>query len=352
VDRHTLGYGAEGHYIGNGDIRINEIDSSYFPPPQQPSDSDGKRDITTRYGFYAQDLWNIIEPLDVEIGVRYEDYKADGGPYEDSFTGLEEDAPVIHESRWSPRAAVAYRLWEGGQIRGSYALAYRFPTNPEYYWWYAGFQPPDREDLVPESSAQFEVEFSQRLADRYEIKLAGYHYIVDDYIRTIFGYKPSRVIYNIDRVKFSGFELKVGAELPMDLYLWGNYTYQETEKDGDILDESGELTDELVELPNNKFNLGIDYGKPEQIQASLIWRYVDERQAVVGDLTTPGGSSLGDLTSYNKLDLHLSYPFIRRDQFKGNLRVSAENILDKEYSEEYGFEMPGTTYSAGLEMTF
>ncbi|GAG37877.1 unnamed protein product, partial [marine sediment metagenome] len=230
-----------------------------------------------------------------------------------------------------------------------FGRAYRFPTNPEYYWWYSGYQPAGRKDLTSEKASQYEIELDQQLGKDVNLLVRGYYYEVDDYIRTIFGYKPSRVVYNIDEVQFKGVELEIEYNVSPTVRLWANYTRQETEKEGDVLDQSMSLTDELPELPKDKINIGVSYGRKDGIRAELSMRYVDERHVVGGDPTKPGGSYLAEMDSYVDVDLRFSYP-IRGGENGAEIRleVAGENLLSEDIEEDYGYPMPGATVMVGL----
>jgi len=341
---HRIEYGLEGHYLGYGDMNVSRVDPAYFPAWALPTSSTGERGISERSGGYVQDLWTVNDWLEVEAGLRFDSFEADGP---------EENAVAVDEEQWSPRIALTVRPWEGGHVTGRYARPCRFPTLPEYYWWYSGFQPADRKDLRAERAHQWELEVGHRLADRFEITARGYHYDVEDYIRTVFGYRPSRVIYNIDRVNFRGFELEASCRLPLGFSAWTNYTIQKTEKHGDVLDNSSELTDELVELPENTFGFGLDYRAKQGLAARATLRYVDGRHVVRGSLAAPGGSTLEGIDGYVNVDLSLSCPLLRSGKKKEcRFFFTVQNLLDEDYQEEYGYPMPGITFMAGLSAKF
>lgn len=342
--RHKIEYGLEGQYLGYGDMNIRKVDPTCFPAWAQPADSPGERNISRLHGGYVQDTWEVNDWLEVEPGIRMDSFVADGP---------EANAITVDEDEWSPRLALTVRTWEGGHVTGRYARAYRFPTLPEYYWWYGGYQPADRKDLTSEKANQWELEIGHQIADRFEVKARGYSYKVDDYIRTIYGYMPSRVVYNIDRVDFLGLEMEAFYQLPNGFCVWANYTIQTTQKHGDVLDKSSELSDELMELPKNKFGLGLDYRKKNGLEARLALRYVGQRQVLYGNQAVVGASGLKKLDSYVDMDFNLSYPLFRggKDQ-EARFILGVQNILNKHYEEEYGFPMPGRTFMAGFNVTF
>jgi iron complex outermembrane receptor protein len=350
---HTIEYGAQGTYLGYGDIDVKMFDADYFIDPRGPlppnphpnlTDTEGKDTITEWEGGYVQDTWKVTEWLDLKPGIRFDQFSA-----EPAATGQVE----MEESKLSPRLAATVYPWQGGHVTGRYARAYRFPTIPEYYWWNAGFQPPGRKDLAPEKADQFELEVGHEFSTGTRLTVRGYYYDVEDYIRTIFGYRPSRVIYNIDSVEFRGIEIEVSHRLPHNFRIWGNYTFQNTDKHGDVLDSSARLTDELVELPENTLNLGLAYEKPDGLQAGLTLRYVDSRREIRGDLASPGGSFLEGMDQFVDLDFNMSYPvFQGKNDREVRWELTLDNILDQHYEEEFGYPHPGMTLLTGVRITF
>ncbi|MCX7804042.1 MAG: TonB-dependent receptor [Planctomycetota bacterium] len=345
MGRHRVECGFEGQYIGYGDMEIPDVNTAYFPPWAVPTRSSGERDIAQLNGGYLQDIWKVFDWLDVYAGLRFDSYRAD-----DDDPG----SVTVEEDRWSPRVALTFRPWKGGSITGRYVRAHRFPTQPEYYWWYAGYRPAGRKALTSEKAHQFEIEVGHRHEDMFEINVRGYYYEVDDYIRTIFGYMPSRVVYNIDKVVFGGVEVEAAMRLGHGFSAWANYTWQKTEKRGDVLDNSMRLTDELPELPENKVGLGVEYRGWRGLEGRVGMRYVGARYAVRGNQAIPGASTLIKMDGYVDADAYVSYPVLR-DTKKGRecrIFLSGENLLDQDYEEEYGYPMPGATFMGGVSVKF
>jgi len=341
---HQLEYGLSGHYLGYGGQNVTVSDPSYFSrPPMDSPDTHGP--VTSLHGLYVQDTWHITEDVTLQAGVRMDGYKADGA---------EANAVTVEEYEVVPRLAGTVKLWQGGEatLRGGQSA--RFPTCPEYYWSYSGYQAPGGGKLSPERANQCEVELRQEFMEEKICLLArGYYYQVEDYIRTVFGYQPSRVVYNIDRVNLMGFELEGGYRICPLLKISANFTHQETEKEGDVLDRSSVLTDELVELPENKANLVVEWGKKDGLLAELGIGFVDESWAVRGDFWAPGYGGLAKMGSFVDVDARISIPLYKdahERQFR--LELAGENLLDEEIVEEYGYPLPGVTFMAGLRAEF
>lgn len=340
---HYLEYGAEGHYLGYGGSYVKAVDPVYFSA--MPYDSPNKKNpITQFHGIYLQDTYEITDALQVQAGLRTDLFRADGS---------EENAPTINENKTVPRIAMTARPWKGGRVIIQAGQTYRFPTNPEYYWWYSGYQPANREDLTSERANQYQVEVGHSISDRLDVNARTYYYDVDNYIRTIFGYRPSRVVYNVDNAEFMGAELEVSYRISDELTVWSNFTHQNTKKHGDILDNSMHLTDKLAELPDNKANAGVSYKKDKGLTVNFKVGYVDKRWQTMGNLAMIGGSYLAELDGYIDVDLQVGYPVYCNDKGREvRIELAAENILNQDIVEEYGYPMPGTTFMAGLSASF
>jgi len=179
-----------------------------------------------------------------------------------------------------------------------------------------------------------------------------YNYVVDDYIRWILGYRPSRVVYNIDKVTMRGIELEGAYNIFINFALSGNYTYQTSKKDGDILDNSMNLTDKLTELPEHKLNLGGKYRHANCATSELRLRYVGERKYITGSITKPNAAELKTLKNFLTVDIFASYPVFSMGRYLSTLRIGIENVLDEEYKEISGYPMPERTLTLDIDQKF
>ncbi len=341
--KHEIEFGIEGHYLGYGSSEIRFVDPSYFPPWAVPRDHPGKHHVSKRHGVYIQDDWEPAPWLRFYAGLRFDHFEA---------IDPQEGIGSLIETPWSPGAGVRVRPFEKLEIAARYRRAHRFPTLPEYYWYHAGYQPADRKDLRSERADQIDVEATVSLPGRLQGVLRGYAYRVDHYLRTIFGYKPSRVVYNIDGVTLAGFEAEASLFLAKGLQAWANYTWQTSEKHGDVLDKSAALSSRLTELPEHKFNLGVRYETPWDLTASVKGRFVSRRQAVVGNAAT-ASCRLEDLDPFFDLALDLSWTFWKADGGRrGEFFLSLSNLLNQDIEEQYGYPLPRFSASGGWIVKF
>jgi len=332
VSNHALKAGVEGNYLGYGGITYKYVDTSYLWGYFE--DSDHKHELSKVNSAFIQDRWSLLSNLDIYLGLRVDDYRADG-----------DDCEVVEETPVSPKFGLYYSPISDLETFITVARAVNFPTIPKYYWYYNGYQPPDRKSLTFEDAMQYEIGGTYKVIKDTSISAKVYHYDIDDYLRWIFGYKPSRVVYNIDNVELTGFELDIDSKIYNNIYAFANYTYQTTDKEGDILDKSN-ISDELSELPKHKFNVGIKYQRDSGALARLTLKWVDSREVPI---RASSKSDTGKMDSYFLLNGMIKYPVIKEH---GYVYAGCENILDKEYEESYGYPMPDRMFYGGIEIKF
>ena len=333
LSNHAVKAGAEGNYLGYGGTTYNYVNTTYLVGTFE--DSDDRHELSKTNSGFVQDLWSVFSNLDIYLGLRVDDYKGDN----------KDDCEVIEETPVSPKFGLFYSPISDVETFVTVARAVNFPTLPKYYWYYNGYQPPDRKDLTFEDAMQYEIGGTYTGIENTSLSVKFYYYDVDDYLRWIFGYKPSRVVYNIDNVELTGLEVDITTKIYKNVWAFANYTYQTTDKEGDILDQSN-ISDEISELPEHKFNVGIKYQRDDGALAKITLKWVDSREVPLGEATGP---ETGDMGSYTLLNAMIKYPFIK-DQ--GYVYAGCENILDEAYEETYGYPMPDRVFYGGIQLKF
>ena len=333
VSNHALKAGVEGNYLGYGGTTYDYVDTTYLAGTFE--DQDDKHNLSRVNSGFVQDRWSLLSNLDVYFGLRVDDYEAD-----------DEDAEKIDDTPVSPKFGLFYSPTSNLETFATVARAVNFPTLPKYYWYYNGYQPPDREkDLTYEDAMQYEIGGTYKGIRDTGISAKLYRYDIDDYIRWIFGYSPSRVVYNIDNVELTGFEVDIDSEIYNNVYVFANYTYQTTDKEGDILDQSN-ISDELSELPEHKYNIGVKYQRDDGTLARVTLKWVDSREVPINAANT---ADTGKMDDYFLLNGLITYPVIKD---LGYVYVGCENILDEEYEETFGYPMPDRMFYGGVQVKF
>jgi len=89
--------------------------------------------------------------------------------------------------------------------------------------------------------------------------------------------------------------------------------------------------------------------RPEdEATATLAYTFVGDRD----DITTAG--SVANHTAYNRFDLAVSYSpgFAWRGIRNEHLLARVQNLLDRHYSEAFGFPAPPVNFLAGVKIDF
>ncbi len=374
LGKNQLGFGGQGVYLGSGDLRNTYVKQGYFK--SYLSESPAENDASKWHGFYVDDTWKLFEQLELYGGLRVDNFSADTSI--DAVKSYKNGKPAGYETidaKFSaftplPKFGVVYRPVEPLSLYGRVSRATRFPTTPEFYWYYGGYRPEvdpnsdiTRKDLTYEDAWQFETGLSYQFLGDITVWLTYYNYQVDDYIRTIFGYAPSRIVYNIDGVQFHGVELAADGRIWGNLYAFANFTFQKTQKDGDVFDASNDLSDALSELPQYKANCGLKYQREDGTLASVTFRYVGSRDVpIIDDTSMAGGIAKGKtfelkhLGDFGTVDLLFRYPVLKYrlggQESVGLLSFGVENLLDKEYVEEYYYPAPGRSFNVSMQFKF
>ena len=346
-EKHTFIYGFEGTNLRYSSSDIRHIDTAYFKI--QPSDGDPEETVeaASTHSAFLQSFINPGKRFTVTPGIRY-----------DYYLGKKRDETVEETPHHgvSPNVGIGVTVWKDGEITAHGAYVHRFPTCPELYWYYGGYQPEDRSELLPEKSIQSELGLSQNIKPSPKVNgtagIRGYYYIVNDYIRTIFGYKPSRLIYNIDKVTLYGFEIESTWRIADRFHILGNYTYQATEKTGDTYDSSMVLTKGLPELPNHKANAAAEYNTAKGLAIGIAMRFVGERDVIWGIAAMSNKVVLERIDAFTTFRLYGSYPIVSGEKYSAKIKLGVDNLFNTDYEEEPGIPMPGITTTGSIEVMF
>ena len=347
---HHIEVGGETKRYGWGGQDVTFIDTSYFNGSINffkfvSEGFEGQEDNMAYHALYAQDTWTITPKLIFEFGLRQEWYDADSiDP--DAF-GYEWPAEVtdMSENNLDPRLALTYKPWGDAAISARFGITHRYPTSPEYFWWYlnnaTGYF---NTDFNSEEAYQYELSYVQTIKEVVELTLRGYYYDIDDYISSVNVPGIGLVFYNIEQVEIKGLEVGVAANLPYGLRVWANATWQDGDKSDDPWDAQDRLGNQLPDFPDTMANAGIDY-RLDRFMARLWINYVDDREHF-------DGNEAVSLDAYTLVNFSAAYRLLDTDLTKLDIEITGENLTDEDYEEEEGYPMPGAMVIGGLRLLF
>lgn len=350
IQNHNIEVGGETKRYGWGTQDVTFIDTTYFNGSihffEFTRDGfKGQPDIITYHALYAQDTWALRPDLKFEIGLRQEWFKADSVD-PDAFGFVWPAAETnLSEDHLDPRLAIIYHPWQATTISARFGITHRYPTSPEYFWWYlnnaSGYF---NADFNSEEAYQYELAYVQTVRDIVEITIRGYYYDIDEYSTSTRVSGVGSVYYNIGQVEIKGLEAGLSANLPYEFRIWANATWQKGDKTDDPWDTDNHLRNQLPDLPEVMVNAGIDY-QAERLGGRLWMNYVDEREHYDGDL-------LATLDAYTLINASATYRIWSNRSAKLELELTGVNILDEDYEEESGYPMPGATVIGGVRIEF
>lgn len=200
---------------------------------------------------------------------------------------------------------------------------------------------------------------SYRPVYRLTLLFTYYNCHVDNYLRTIFGYSQSRIVYNLDEALLHGVELSADGRIWGDFFAFANFTFQQTRKYGDVFDGSNALSSELSELPEFKVNRGVEYQREDGATASSNFRYVGATDVpVVNDDNYASGAPLGSavelkhLGDFFTVDLLFKYPVLKSQYHQIGGGVSAQiTRAEKSSSIRLQAQQIRTTHVATIAVT-
>ncbi len=224
-------------------------------------DDSGLDDDIDNLGFYAQDEYQIVQPLVLVLGVRWDEHSDFG-------------------SEWTPRAAVTYGVLDNLRLKASYGKGFKAPGLIELYvptYMKRGkevYEP--NPDLDPEKSDSWEIGVEGEYAT-FQASIVWFRNEIEELIEPVFykseGKGKSKVDYyryeNIAEAKTTGIELMWSWGLPKGFALSGNFSWLDTENE--------ETGDELEGRPDCKGSLKLRYEHPGAgVCANLRANYVGD----------------------------------------------------------------------------
>ncbi len=244
------------------------------------------------------------------------------GPTKDSF---------------NPMIGVTYTFPDTTRLYASIARKTRFPTLKQLFDSKSG-----NNTLEPEMAINGTIGVSRTFSGVMFGELAFfYHDISDMIVATAAGaYQPYT---NIGKARIYGIEVNTEFYPYKDLVLKLAYNYNNAS------DESNNrVTDKLINVPEHKIDMGIQY------TASYTGTRLDLNGILLSEiynqLPTPTSSTqaIQRVGGYFTANLRVTQPFLKH--YEAYLAIN--NIMDRNYEEQYGFPGTGRNIYGGLSAKF
>jgi outer membrane cobalamin receptor len=222
-------------------------------------------------------------------------------------------------------------------LRASYARKIRFPSIKQLYEPASGKDLNGNPGLTTEQSSNYEAGITQKLFWEMELDLAVFQNNVEDYIEKD---NINNQNQNNEEYRFKGVEIYLTKAI-MDRGSVGiGYSYLDTEDKS-----AGSEKDELQYRPTHKFTVDVTYAWDFGLTAHADFMQVNGQYYY--SRNTP--LKKRELNDYSIVNLKLEQKLYRENFF---IYLGADNLLDEDYEESYGYPQPGRTAYAGLRVKF
>ncbi len=272
--------------------------------------------------------------LDINIALLYNGYFDSGN--------AAENAVVAKLNCFSPSMDFRLSLFEGFGLLGFARRAYRVPTFNDLY--YPGM---GSTNLKPEDSwlTDLGVEYKGQLADGYGItaKLDGFHYSLTSKITSMPDPNDPTgwtwLMYNIGKVHDNGFDASVmfsKAEGDLKFNITARYSYQ------NAIDKTPDSANYGKQIPYVARHTA-------SAIANLNWK--GWKSSLNYNLRSGRNDTSGEMPSWNTFDITFIKGFdIRIAELSVFLKGS--NLFNERYEIVRFYQMPGRSFTAGIEFSF
>lgn len=303
---------------------------------------------TTRYGIFASTekqfetgstshtVTGGVEAYREEVNatVTYAETSRDAaavfGQYSLEYDALRFDGGVRYDYNEQFGDVATYNLGASYEIlpdlvlRSSFGTGFRAPTFNELY--YPGYANPD---LQPEKSRSYEIGLNWQASAKTSLDMAFYQTWLRDAIMST---APTYLPYNVAHAQITGFEAVLAHRFNE---MWG-------------VKGSFDLKRPIDEDTDN------DLAYRERVKATAEVNYKPLEKLDLTARLLYGGSRFTSAANTIKLDPYVTADFIALYHIdkQSQLKVSVENIFNKDYQTTSGYNAPGRNFNIGLTRNF
>lgn len=238
----------------------------------------------------------------------------------------------------SPMIGVRYQMRDSTRLFASIARKVRFPTLQQLFSSKSG-----NADLSAEKSTTYTVGISQAFSDIAACQLSLFYYDISDFISRDAPGPLGGQYQNFADIDIYGVELSGDIYPFSDLVIHAGYTYDKARDRSD-----DRVTDNVVNIPEHKFDLGIKYTIPYILTSiDLTSSYVSDvfSQLPTSQRPTQEAIRAGD---YFIVNARISRTFFRNYE----AYLALNNLFDSDYESEAGFPAPGRNFHVGVTAKF
>jgi vitamin B12 transporter len=269
-------------------------------------------DATTAYAETSRNLAAVFGQYSLE----YDALRFEGGA---RYDYNEQFGDVV-----TYNLGASYEILPDLVLRSSFGTGFRAPTFNELY--YPGFA---NADLQPEKSRSYEIGFNWQASANTSLDMSFYQTWLRDAIMST---APSYLPYNIARAQVTGFEATLAHRFNDSWGVKGSIDLKRP------IDE--DTDNDLAYRERVKATAEVNFKPVEKLDLTARMRY--------------GGSRYTSAANTTKLDPYVTADFIALYDIdkQSQLKLSVENIFDKDYQTASGYNAPGRSFNIGLTRNF
>lgn len=285
------------------------------------------------WSLYAEDDWQLLDPLSLTLGARYEKH--------DSFGG-----------HLSPRAYLVWNVADDWTVKGGVSTGYKAPSLAQLHNGVSGIggngttSTIGNPSLKPEESTNFEAGVYYENPAEVRANITGFVNHYKNAIDSVELNSSTGTYRNIGKARTQGVELATSFPVFVpDVTLALNYTYTHSEQIGG--DNPGAaLTTTAKHMANARLNWQID----EQWNSWLAAEYRANTPRFTTNYANLNAAQKlvyddrgADLKSWTVVNLGTSYKVTKDVTLNGTVN----NLLDKDFSQVQAYTSGRNTYYAG-----
>lgn len=299
--------------------------------------SNGKKEYG-QYSVFAEDSWNIIDPLTLTFGGRYDKHEDFG-------------------SHVSPRVYATYTINDNWTVKGGVATGYKTPKTSDLQEGITGFGGQGTSpfignpDLKPEESLSKEIAVYYEHPNKHNFNVTLFQNDFKDKIESAdvtasagsqwedvsSSYGTLRQKQNVGKAEILGLEVAGKYFILDNLSFKANWTYMDSEIESDNPSTNGKP---LRSSPKHMYNATLDYQATAKLNTYL--QYSGEVDRFKERYQTSSNSGIyKDLyyKDYSIWNLGTSYKVDKNLTFNGRVN----NLFDKDFMEYSAVDRVGTT---------
>ena len=285
------------------------------------------------WSLFVQDEFQVLEPLTLNAGVRYDSVRYD---YTERITTSESGEKSFDE--YSPKVGLIYRVMDKLSLFANYSEAFKSPTCSHLFS--STYANPN---LEPEIAINKEVGMRAQILENLSLKISRYWMKVKDEIISVTTATETS-FQNAGEVRHKGIESEIEYRPLKNLTTFLNLTHQSV-KFTDYTDKYGTYDGNwMPHCPEWRLSSGIRYEHPVGLICTLGVNWVDEQHA--------NNKNTYDIPGYVVWNTRLDY---EKDWWSVYLAVN--NLFDEDYYEQRTssgsiYPSPGQTFMGGMKIKF